>query len=139
LSRVRVRWRRGIASIVVDLFLVIASLVASLALSGFYFGALGSFSHPAEVAASAASCSSAGENVTCSVNLVNVGSGVTSTSTVCNLSGASGQVTSAGIIPAGGSRIVGCKVIGGAVSSGAIISGAIPLVNGGAVYFTSRV
>ena len=138
MGRVWVKKRRGVASIVVELFLVIASLVASLALSGFYFGALGSFSHPAEVTASAASCSSTGGNVTCSVNLVNIGSGVTSTSTVCNLSGASGQVTSAGVIPAGGSRIVGCKVIGGAVSSGAIVSGAIPLVNGGAVYFTSK-
>ena len=138
LGTMRVRRRRGVASVIVELFLVVASLVASLALSGFLFGTLGYFSHPAEVAASTASCVSTGANETCSVELVNVGSGDTTTSTVCTLGNASGQVTSAGVIPAGGSREVRCKVIGVATSSGAIVSGTIPLANGGTVYFTSR-
>jgi hypothetical protein len=138
LARVRARCRNGVNSIVIELFLVITSLIASIVLSGFLFGTVGRLSHPAEVTASTASCSSIGTNETCSVTLMNVGSSDTSTSTVCALGHASGQVTSAGVIPAGGSREVGCKVIGVAVSPGGTISGTIPLANGGTVYFVSR-
>jgi hypothetical protein len=50
--------RRGIASTIVEMILVIASLVSSVALSGFLFGTLGFFSRPAEVAATGTSRSS---------------------------------------------------------------------------------
>jgi hypothetical protein len=124
--------------VIVELFQVVASLVVSVALSGFLFGTPGYFYYPAEVAASAASCSSSGTNETCSVELTNVGSGNTSVSAVCTMGGASGQVTSAGVISAGGSREVGYKVIGVATSGGAMISGAYHSSTGRAVYFASR-
>jgi hypothetical protein len=57
------------------------------------------------------------------MELANVGSGDTSTSTVCTPCGSSEQVTSSEAIPAGGSREVECKVTGVAVSEDAMASG----------------
>jgi len=76
--------------VIVELFQVVAGLVVSVALGGFLFGTAGYFYYPAEIAASAASCSSSGTNETRSVELTNVGSGNTSVSTVCSMGGASG-------------------------------------------------
>jgi len=124
--------------VVVELLMIVVSLVASIAMSAFFFGTVGTVAHPALVSASTASCHSTEMNETCSVELVNVGSSATSTSAICTLGGAPGRVTSAGVIPAGGSKEVSCIVSGVGAPKGTSISGAIPLANGWSVYFSSR-
>lgn len=49
LGVIRMKSRRGVAPLLAELFLVVASLVSSLVLNGYLFGELGSFTPPAEV------------------------------------------------------------------------------------------
>lgn len=133
--------RRGMTAIIVEFVLVVVSLMASVMLGGFVFGAISIYVPPAEVAAQVTGCITTRNVTGCSLTLVNQGSKNVSTDGTCSLSVAggetSGNVTNGGVVPAGGSlQGVQCQVHSSPLPAGGRVSGSLALNNGASVFFT---
>jgi hypothetical protein len=130
--------------ILAEIILLSVTLTLSAALTGFVFGTISGFTRPALITAQGAICTSGSGALTCTTNLLNLGSGNTQTGTVCILKAGgfslTGTVTSGGTIVAG-SHLGGvtCTATGADIRVGSSVSGTILLSNGFVTFFVAQI
>jgi hypothetical protein len=131
--------RLGITPVLAEVVLLSVTLTTGAMLSGYVFGVMGNFSHPAEVTAQRAICVSGNSGTICSVDLVNLGAGSVSTTTACVLKGegttVAGTSSVVQIKAGGGTFTVSCEVPSGSLGGATSIAGWLILGNGANVYF----
>ena len=136
------RRRIGITPVLAEVVLLSVTLTTGAMLSGYVFGVMGNFSHPAEVTAQRAECVSGNSGITCDIDLVNLGAGSVSTTTACVLKGdgttVGGTSTVVQIKAGGGTFTVLCEVPAGSLTGGTSVAGWIVLQNGANVYFVAN-
>jgi hypothetical protein len=130
--------RRAISPLLAELMIIVVSIVAGVSVGGFGFQVAGNAASSAVVTASAASCSVAGRNETCSLQLQN--SGASSVQTiVCSLGSSRGNLDPSGTVPAGGSLNVNCTVTeANSPEVGSLVTGWVALSNGAYAYFAGN-
>lgn len=135
------RARRAVAPILAEILLIGITLVLGASLSGYVFGLMNTYSHPAEVSATGASCASSAGGVTCRITLSNTGTENVETASVCTMSLAGGKVTGTlnnAVITAGGTpQTVQCSTPTGGLAQGASVVGTVALSNGAEAYFVA--
>ena len=128
----------------VTIILIIITLFAGIAVSGFVFGLFGTFTSAAQVSAFIESCSAGtppGGHGTCTLTLVNNGASNTKIGGTCSVTyGGSvrlGTVTESGtVIAAGGAaQTAHCVLSSGTPTVGTAVAGQIGLTNGGQAEF----
>ncbi|MGD0478421.1 MAG: type IV pilin N-terminal domain-containing protein [Nitrososphaerales archaeon] len=133
--------RQAVSPVLATIILIAITLVAAIAVAGFVFGLMGTFTNIALVVAGTASCSGAPE--VCLVSLTNTGSGNAAITGACTLTFAGTTYTStavlkSGNLSAGNSGVVSCTTPGFAHAiPGNQVVGSFNLGNGASVLFAT--
>lgn len=133
--------RKAVSPVLATIILIAITLVAAIAVAGFLFGLMGTFTNIALVAAGTVSCSGSPE--VCMVSLTNSGSGNVSITGDCTLTFAGTTYTSTAVVQsgnlsAGSSAVVSCTVPGSAHAiPGNQVVGWVNLRNGASVLFAT--
>lgn len=121
--------KAAVSPVLATILLIVVTLVAALAMSGFYFGLMGTFANTALVSAGGAG-SCAGTPEVCTLTVTNSGSGNANLGGDCkmNFGGSSYQGTTSvvsGSLNAGHSATVSCTSVtpGAHATSGSSITG----------------
>jgi flagellin-like protein len=131
--------RRAISPVLATVILIAITLIAAVAISGFVFGLMGTYTSVAEVSSSAVGCSGTPE--VCTVALQNTGSANVVLAGTCTLSFGGGLHPStaallSGNLNAGSQASVSCTSPGSFHAvAGTQITGSIALGNGAEVLF----
>ena len=136
--------RRAISPVLATVILIAITLIAATAVSGFFFGLLGTFSSSAVVSASSGvSCSGTPEQ--CTLILTNSGTSSTTATGVCKMTfeGSSYVGTASlvsGSLAAGNKATLNCvsNTAGSHAASGSEITGSVTVGNGAEVLFSAR-
>jgi FlaG/FlaF family flagellin (archaellin) len=131
--------RRGVSVVVAEVVMIAVLLVAAVMLAGVTFGIFSFYYQPAEVVASGAVCSAAGNTTTCQITLSNEGLDDAATTGDCSLQDGtlmSGAVVGGGTVPAGGTLSgVKCVAHGTDPIQGSQVSGSLLMTNGASAFF----
>ena len=133
--------RKGISPVLATVILIAITLIAAVAIGGFVFGLMGTFTSVAEVKAIAYNCTGTPE--VCTVSLSNIGTANASVMGSCSL-------TMGGTIYQGVATVVSGSLTGGSTASvtctgpagshasvGSTIEGSILISNGADVLFSA--
>jgi flagellin-like protein len=139
--------RRALSPILAEVMLIAITLIAGVALTGFVFGTLGSYTSNSLATVSSAACVSSGDNVVyCAITASNMGGGTTAVDSIVAIYGSpirnETQVPAVGInLPAGGSTTFYCVFTnpGGPFTLDSTLSGLVYLSNGGVVPWTTTI
>jgi flagellin-like protein len=133
--------RKAVSPVLATIILIAITLFAAIAVAGFVFGLMGTFTNVALVTAGSVSCSGTPE--VCLVSLTNTGSGNVLITGVCTLTFAGTIYTStaalqSGSLDAGSSGVVSCTTPGPAHAiPGNQVVGSVNLGNGASVLFAT--
>jgi hypothetical protein len=128
--------------VLAEIVLLSVTLSLGAAVTGFLFGTIGNFTHPAEVEASNAICTHGASELTCTVGLVNLGAGNVNTGGICVMkAGGStfvGSSERAMVKAGGGETIVQCGASVGGQSTNSRVTGWLNLADGAEVFFAAN-
>lgn len=140
LINTRVTKRIGVAQVLAELIPLSVTLILGVSITGYVFGEIGYFTHPAEVAVQSSLCARGGQELVCTLNLANYGAESVSTTSLCIMKvGGSSFVgsTEPTIVRAGSQAVVRCSANVGAVSTSTRVTGSVILANGAQTYYAA--